>query len=308
MLRTLASLGLVSLLLVACGDSSGTGGSAAGGNAATGGGGAANVGGSGAGTSTGGAGGEASCELPTPQPGTADFVTVTTVDATATDDGGLPIGGEALQLCGLNGCLYETTSAIGTVSFTNNLSSETIDRPLFKPGNSIKYGKIGYLFDPAGASPLEGVFPKMVDSGQAIAAGQTVSSAGVELSVPAGGVVDVDALIYDTAAKQTFRAAQVPEAQVQIVTGSADFAMVFALGPVDTLFCPPAAVSFENYAALPAGTVVEIWGQELDVKESFGGYGEWSKVADGKVSADGTKIETTGAGLPVLLTVAIKAI
>lgn len=307
MLRTFASLGLVSLMLVACGDSSGTGGSAAGGNAATGGGGA-NAGGSGAGTGTGGAGGEASCELPTPQPGTAAFVPVNTVDATAADETGLPIGGEALQLCGLNGCLYETTSAIGTATFTNSLSSETIDRPLFKPGNSIKYGKIGYLYDPAAPSPLKGVFPKMADSGQAMAAGQTVSSAGVELTVPAGGVVDVDDLIYDTAAKQTFRAAQVPEAQVPDVTGSPEFAMVFALGPVDTLFCPPAAVTFENYAGLAAGTDVEIWGQELDVKESFGGYGEWAKIADGKVSADGATIETTGAGLPVLLTVAIKPI
>lgn len=305
MLRSLASLGLVSLVLVACGDSTGTGGSATGGAAATGGGGAAATGGGGA-TGTGGGGGEASCPDPTPQPGAVAAVSVDTVDATANDETGLPVGNEALQLCGLNGCLYATTSAIGAVTFTNNLSSDMIDRPLFKPGNSLKYGKIGYLFDPAGPSPLAGLFPKMNDSGQAMAPGQAVTAGGVTLTVPAGGVADVDSLIYDTQAKQTFRAAQVPSAKVAQVTGSPDFAMVFALGPVDTLFCPPASASFENYGGLAANADVEIWGQELDVKESFGGYGEWSKIADGKVSADGATIETTA--LPVLMTVAIKAL
>ena len=245
------------------------------------------------------------CEEPTPKPGATNDVSFQSATAIARDGDGMPISDAPLQLCGTNLCLYATTSGIGQAAF-NNDSGMPIDRPLFKPGDSLEFGKIGYLFDPAGPSPLPGYFPRMTDSGSQFAPGESVSAGGVTLAMPAEGGLTIDELTYDEPAKRTFRAGRVAAANVTAATGDPAFAMVYSLGPVDTLFCPPAQVTFENYANLPAGSAVEIWGQEVAISEGFGGYGSWIKLDDGTVSADGATI-TTDTGLPVLLTVAIRA-
>ncbi len=289
------------VVLAACGDSGGTAGTGGGG---TGG------GGTGAGsTSTGGSGGGGpECNPPTPTPGTEDLVTVDSATAVARDETGALIQDVDFQLCGVNGCLYATTNMLGQASFTNNLSSPDMDRPLFKPGDSLTFGKIGYHLTATSPSPLPGIFPRIVDSGDPFVAGGSVTVAGATIEVPAGGAVVVDDLIYDEPAKQTFRAVTIDEADIDAATETTGFAMVYALGPVDTLFCPPAKLTVDNYASLPADTAVEFWGQLLEVSESFGGYGEWVKLSDGTVSADGMTVSTDdGQGLAVLVTVAIKA-
>lgn len=289
------------LSLWACGDS-GSGAGGAGGSAD---GGSTDGGASADGGAGGGTGGEpATCDPPEPQPGTPNDVPVDSVAIEATDEAGDPIAAVNLQLCGVDGCLYAMTDAAGQAIFINELSSETIDRPVSKPGDSLVYGKFAYPYTETSADPLLVVLPRMTDTGDQVEAGATLTAEGVEIEVGADTALHIDELTYDSEEKKTFRAAQVPAALVSTVTGSEDYVMAFALGPYDTLFCPPVAARFENYADLAPGTEVEIYGLELTGEESFGGYGEWSKIADGVVSADGTNVETDA--LPVLLSIAIK--
>lgn len=290
-------------IAVGCGDSDGTGSGAEDGTGSTG-----NTGnttatsGTGSNTSSSTGTGTPGCEEPTPKPGTADAVPVTTVQVSARDEDDEPIADFNFQLCGTDLCLFSETNMIGTATFTN--SQATLDRPLFKPGDSLTYGKIGYPYTAASPDPLVGYFPVMIDSGSQLVPGSTVTAAGATLVVSAG--VSIDELTYDEPDKQTFRAAILPFDYVGAATGDPSFEMLYALGPVDTLLCPPAMLTVENYADLDPGTEVEFWGQEVSIEEWFGGYGEWVKLDDGVVSADGATISTTN-GLPVLLTVAIKA-
>ncbi len=294
---------VLSAFTFACGDSGSGGSGGSGGGSGGEGTGAGSTGGAGGG-SGGQGGGGIECELPASNPGAENDVVVGTVNAAAEDENGDPIASTPLQLCGKDFCLYATTSAVGTIAFTNSMAGGTIDRPVFKPGDSLEYGKIGYPYAPGGPSPLVGAFPTMTDSGASLDPGTTVSAAGVELTVPDG--VGVDELIYDTPDKQTFRAGRLTGAAIAAATGSAEFEMLFALGPYDTALCPGAAVTFENYADLAADAEVEIWGQILGVEEPVGGYGEWVLLSDGVVSSDGSTVSTTGDGLPLITTVAIK--
>jgi hypothetical protein len=294
-----ASSVISTFLLLACGDSSSAGGGGSAGSATDGGGGSTTDGGGGS-TTDGGGGSTVDCEPPPATPGAVNEVPLTSVAATAQDETGDPVAMVPMQLCGADNCLFATTNAIGMATFTG---SDSLDRPVFKPGDSLTYAKIGYPY--TGGPTMSGVFPLIVDSGSQFAAGATVTADDVSLTVPSGGAVVVNELIYDEPAKQTFRAVTVSDAaQVAQITGEAGFAMVVGLGPVDTLFCPGVAVSIPNTAKLGANTAVEVLGQELDIGEHFGGYSEWAVVAEGAVSADGSTIEISD--LPVLLTIAIR--
>ncbi len=135
-------------------------------------------------------------------------------------------------------------------------------------------------------------------------AGSTVEADGVALTIPDGGVVVIDDLVYFEPAQQTFRAVVVDDQAVVAQIVGAGYSQIVGLGPVDTLFCPPASLSIPNGAGLGANTAVEVLGQELSIFEGFGNYGEWSVIAEGTVSADGMTIEIPE--LPVLLTIAIR--
>lgn len=243
------------------------------------------------------------CDEPTPLPGAADDVDVSNVQVTARDEANMPIASTTFQLCGTNLCLTASTNTLGGAVFMN--SQSTLDRPLFKPGDSLTFAKFGYPYTAGSPSPLIGIFPRMVDSMADSVPGSTVSVAGASLALPAGGGFSFDELTFDSPEKRTFRAAQVPENLVEQVTGDASFVMAYALGPIDTLLCPEAELTVDNYANLPAGTQVEFWAQEVSIEEFFGGYGEWVKLDDGEVSADGTTVSTS-VGLPVILNVAIR--
>ncbi len=80
-----------------------------------------------------------------------------------------------------------------------------------------------------------------------------------------------------------------------VLAGAPTIAQLYGVAPVDTVFCPPAKVTVPNAdpAKLPAGTDVEFLILNVETIESWGPYGEWQKVSDGKVSADGKTITTT---------------
>ena len=301
--RMALALALISVAALACGDSGtgggggGTAGSAPGGGDPAGGG--PSAGGGGGGTEI------PSCEELAEVPGVVNDVEIDTVAASADDENGDPIANFPLQFCGKDYCANATTSGVGTANFVNMQASGTIDRPVLKPGDRLEYGKIGYVYDPLAPPPMKGVYPAMTDSGLEFAPGETVSAAGVELTMPADGGVLFD-IIYDEPAKQTFRAARLEGAAIEVATGSPDFVMLYTLGPYDTVFCPGVQVTFENYGGLAADTEVEIFGQVLSAFEYLGGYSEGVKIGEGVVSSDGATVTTDAAGLEMLVTVAIK--
>lgn len=241
------------------------------------------------------------CDDPTKQPGSANNVPAAMVPASARDENDAGIPNTPFQLCGFDLCLPGDTSAIGLVTFNN--SQPALDRPVFKPADSLTYGKIGYPYTEQSPSPIVGHFPSMTDSGSQMVPGETVSAAGASLVVPMG--YSIDTLIYDEPDKQTFRAGTLPTDLVGAATGDPAFVMLYALGPFDTILCPPAALTLDNYADLPADTQVELWAQVLNIEEFFAGYGEWVKLDDGVVSSDGATISTVN-GIPALLTIAIR--
>ena len=296
-----ALFGLTLSLASGCGDSSSSSGTGAGGTG-TGGSGGDGAGASGAaGAGAAGAGGSPECEEPPAQPGPVTQVPVGTVNVTVEDELGAPVVDEPLLLCGVDLCSIPVNSdAMGQATLTS--PAATLDRPLLKPNNSLNFAKIGYPYE--SGTTLSGIFPRIIDSGSAIAAGSTVDADGAVLTVPEGGAVVVDDLVYFETDQQTFRAVVVDNQVVISQILGAGFAMIVGLGPADTLFCPGATLTIPNSGDLGANTVVEVLGQEISVFEGFGPYGEWNVIAEGTVSADGMTIEIPE--LPVLLTIAIR--
>lgn len=302
--RMALALALISVAAFACGDT-GTGTGGGGGGTA---GSAPGGGDPGGGPSTGGGGGGTdipSCEELEEVPGVVNDVEFDTITAAAEDENGDPIQNFPMQFCGKDYCANADTNTIGAATFMNAQPSGTIDRPVLKPGDSLTYGKIGYPYDGVAPPPVQGVYPLMTDSGSQFVPGETVSAAGVELTMPAEGGVLFD-IVYDEPAKQTFRAARLEGAAIEVATGSPDFVMLYTLGPYDTVFCPGVSVTFENYGNIAADAEVEIFGQVLSAFEYLGGYSEWVKIGEGVVSSDGATVTTDAAGLEMLLTVAIK--
>jgi hypothetical protein len=147
--------------------------------------------------------------------------------------------------------------------------------------------------------------------GMAFAAGKSAISGDVTIAVPAGGAFVIDELNYQELVDQQFRAVTVPVAKAAEVLASAPpgIEQLYGVGPLETVFCPPATVTVPNADAVkwPANTDVEFWILGLDgASEEWAPYGGWLKVSDGKVSADGKTISTGAAGLPLLTTFGIR--
>jgi len=77
------------------------------------------------------------------------------------------------------------------------------------------------------------------------------------------------------------------------------------LAPLGTTFCPPAGLSLKNTPEWSAGTEVEVFVQGLNVNEKWAPYGTWVKVAEARVSSDGSSIDTTSGGIPILSSIAL---
>ncbi len=80
--------------------------------------------------------------------------------------------------------------------------------------------------------------------------------------------------------------------------------MLIGTGPQETVLCPAAQqITFPNQGGLAAGASVDLYFQELATLESYGTYGDWTKLVSGTVSADGS---TISAAIPVLGVYGIK--
>lgn len=295
---------LVALGLVGCG--SGDDDGRAGGVAGAGAGGSAgsSAGAAGSGGAAGGAGASGPTCAPGPgyhDPSDVSF-TIESLSASVVDEEGAPAAEILAQVCGIDLCINAKTDAAGRVTVTPN---STLLKPAFKYGTGIDFARFAIPLPSMPTHDL-GVVSTLrmppLGEGVPLTTGVDVTSNGVVLFVEAGGRVKIDKLTYSEPDQQGFRAREVPLAgSSPAIDPGESLAMVFALSPHTTSFCPAATLTVPNTANLPAGSAVEFVLHGIEIEQEWAPYAGWATVSDGTVSADGDTISTAeGAGIPLL--------
>jgi hypothetical protein len=255
----------------------------------------------------------ATCEA---GPGYAGPKTVTPfshLSATVVDLDGHPAGKVTAQACGVNICLNGTTDVQGFIAIDQTAN---MTRPAFKYGGGQSYARFALPLGNEGSTAVVDVdlgeqrtaafdSPEM---GAPLTPGAQATSRGVTLTLAKSTAVTVDLFDYATPDLKKFRAAEIPIARAPAAVDAAlGLALVVALTPAGTTFCPRAGLSVPNTPGWPAGSRVEFFLHGVEVTEEFAPYGGWAKVSGGAVSGDGATVETdaTGAadgpaGLPIL--------
>ena len=223
-------------------------------------------------------------------------VCVRTLSATVVDEMAVPISNLVTTACG-DGCSFGRTDAAGRTSMS-------VHRYMTKPalmlhGHS-KYASYYILLEPDGDvdKGLQ-TLPTMPVAGLTIpedGLAHDITAGDVTISLPAGGSVLIDKTELIEVPEQQFRSLAVPVAKAPpFVDPALKITALYALTPFATKLAPGVALSVANTAMLPNGAAVEFFIQGTDVKDKFGPFGRFNKIAEGHVSADGTKI-TTDAG------------
>ena len=236
--------------------------------------------------------------------------TLAHLSATVVDELGNPVPKMLAQACGVNVCVNGTTDANGIVVIDSHTDEQ---KPAFKYGDGKTHAKF--------ALPLDGS-PINIDlgnettvafdpppSGAAFAAGATVTSRGISLTLASDmNPVAPDPFDFDTPDLRKFRAALVPsDKPPAAVDASLGFGILAALTPVGAELCPSAKLTVPNTANWPAKSRVEFFLHGVDVGEEWAPYGGWAKVSDGAVNDDGKDVSTDDAGgLPALSVVGVR--
>lgn len=302
------SVSLAGLAFAACGDSAsdnddpattGTSGSTTGTGATS-----TTSAASGSGTGSTSSGTVEFCEPPEGVLSPRKDVPVDSVSGVVLDTAGAPVVGQLAQLCGKDICINGMTGAGGTVTIMN--SQDKQDRPVFKAGDGLTYCRSAYEVNLDGQM-VDATVVAMTDSAAKFDAGATLTAAGAQLELDAMGTVGF-IMEFGDETKHTFRAGEVPAAEIDNLAANLEFDAMWGLGPIETAICPAAKLTVPNTNAIPAGTVLDVYYQELSTFESYATYGTWAVVAEAEVSADGTTISTTdGNHLPILGLIGFKA-
>jgi hypothetical protein len=285
-----ALLGIFALLALACTSDPAESGDGAGGN--------------GGGNTSAGSGGQPAKACPH-GPGReteSDEVQVDLVTGQIVDEQGDPTSSGLVQVCGKNLCINAKVLDDG------QLAEDVHDKmlaPACKFGNGKEWGKLAI---PIGGGDSElgtltAVRLPAFEDGAAFTPGQAVTSAGVTLTLSDDARVEIDTLTYEDESEFGFRAARLSGAALEQL--GQDFAVAYALSPVETRICPSAALSLENSTDLPAGTELELFILGLDVLEVWAPYAAWEKIGEGAVSNDGQTLEFS-EGLPLLTAIGVR--
>jgi hypothetical protein len=150
---------------------------------------------------------------------------------------------------------------------------------------------------------------------------QSVTSGDVTLDVPDGIYVrlDIESNLAETESPgkgRAFRALKIPKANLgEFVTPSLGVAALYAFEPFECTFetggVPDVPVnvrlSFANSESIPAGTAIDLLALGTYIYPTWIPPAEFTKVAVGHVTADGSRIELDpGEGLSYLTWVAVK--
>jgi hypothetical protein len=227
---------------------------------------------------------------------------MTSVETTILDLDDMPVVGVQTLLCGLDICLDpKVTNANGQVTITAPVMDPpfTMVAPALKYGDGLLYGRFGIaLTEPVTVFPTV-VTPKLplFPEGKTLAAGTTVTSGDVTLTIPAETSVEIDFLTYDETAKEGFRTTTIPDPSLILgIDASLGLEIAYAVAPVETLFCPAVMVTVPNSLGWENNTAVEFFVHGVDVAQHWAPYAGWAKMSDGRVSEDGATISTSPEG------------
>jgi hypothetical protein len=237
----------------------------------------------------------------------AASVEIDEVDATLLDPSGAPVPNLLVQVCGLDVCVNGTTNATGKTSVTPQM---TLLSPAFKYGDGFGFAKLAAALDSDAQQDLGQLvalpLPSYAD-GAAFPNSGEVTNGDVTLILAAGSQVSHDLLTYTDPAELVFRSVPIPLADsTHAADPSLGFELAYGVAPVSTTFCPAAGLRVRNSLAWTAGTAVEVLVQGLEVDEKWAPYAGWVKVADASVSSDGSSVETTSGGIPILSSIALR--
>jgi hypothetical protein len=218
------------------------------------------------------------------------------------DENGDPTSSGLVQVCGKNVCINADVLDDGKLDQAVN---QGMLAPACKIGNGKEWGKLAF---PIGAGDSElGTLTTVrlpaFEDGAPLEAGKAATSGEVTLTLAADARVEVDELTYEEESQHGFRAVKLPEASLALLDN--DFAVAYALSPVETRICPSPALSIENSSDLPASATLELFILGLDVLEIWAPYAGWQKVGEGQVSDDGATLEFPD-GLPLLTAIGIR--
>ena len=237
----------------------------------------------------------------------ATAVEIDEVDAKLFDPSGMPVSDLLVQVCGLDVCVNGMTNVAGKTSVA---PGTTLLRPAFKYGDGFGFAKLAALLGSDKVQDLGQLVALPLPGyaeGAAFPKSGAVTNGDVTLILAAGVKVNHDVLTYTDDSELVFRSVSIPVADSgRALDPSWGFELGYSLAPVSTTFCPPAGLRVGNALVWPAGTEVEVFVQGLEVNEEWAPYGSWVKVADASVSADGSAIETTSGGIPILSSIALR--
>jgi hypothetical protein len=292
--------GLSAALIIGCSSSKplsaemtggGSGGQASGGNA---------------GTSQAGTGGSSTCTAPDYTSDSA-AVELDEVQMKLVDLSGGPVPDVPVQLCGLDICLNASTESSGVLTLTPR---QTFLSPAVKYGDGFGFAKLAAALSTEPKQQLGNLvvltLPDYSDGAPFPTSGE-VTNGDVTLILANGSAVSHDILTYTDASELVFRSVAIPLADsTRALDPSLGFELGYSLAPVSTTFCPPARLRLKNSLAWAAGTVAEVFIQGLEVDQIWAPYASWVKVAEANVSSDGSSIETTSGGIPILSSIALR--
>jgi len=290
----------------------GAGAGAAGSAGTSGGAGAAGAAGSvgAAGQSGGGTGGQSACGPRGTYGGGETSQAGASITANIVDETGAPVVGQPVYIGGLDiTSAPSTTDSAGHVAIQTNLSMK---RPAFKVGDSLTYTELAIPLtaastDFSAGGQLLAIGKLSNKTGASLTPGTPATSGDVTVTVPAGGTVGIDTLVYGTPDSQELRAVALPLANSGPVLASAPagvgagFALLYGVAPSETILCPAAKVTVAlphttsatgNDLGWAAGTAVEFWITTTDTAQTYAPYAGWAKMSDGVVSADGASVST----------------
>lgn len=240
-------------------------------------------------------------------------VDLSRVTATLVQPDGSPAANVNIQVCGVNQCLYGASTPLGKVSVP---VTQPLVQPAFKYGNGYELVELAVqITDPAAQSLGQMVaipLPDFADGAVFPKSSGSVSNGDVTLKIAAGTTIGFDELTYLDPNERTFRSAAIPlESSQQALPADFGFELAYGLAPIATRLCPAAQLSLLNTPEWSAGTELEVFVQGLEPGTLTDGpewapYGSWTKVAEAVVSKDGSSIDTTSGGIPILSSVALR--
>jgi hypothetical protein len=222
----------------------------------------------------------------------------------------LPSGAAAarlpVQVCGLDACLPFNTDPNGVL---NEAIQTSMVLPALKYGDGFDFAELAAPFGSEANVDLGELvalpLPALAEGAKFPKSG-ALTNGDLTLELAESGSVQHDILTYDEE-QLVFRSVAIPVADSrQALPERFGFELAYGVAPIETTFCPPAKLSLKNTQHWSPGSEVEIFVQGLNVTEKWAPYATWLLVAEARVSSDGSRIDTTSGGIPILTSIALR--